>query len=206
MRKIIIIPLVALGLLILSIVIFTNPTKRNAPGGVEVDVVVVPKDAKVFANEKPIKTGENHLQSGSYTIKATKSGFKDAEEKIDIKDSPKKVVLLLAPQSKDAKIWAEHNESKYEEAEGEAGKAAQEAGKEFRRKNPIVAKLPHKNSLVAINYKLSPKDSQKVIVQVSAVNSIYRDYVIGLIYSWGYSPSDYEIEFVGFKNPLEVKQ
>lgn len=206
MRKIFILPLIVLALLLLGVAILNSTNKKSSSGGIEIIITTVPKGAKVFANEKPIKGGKGYLKPGSYTIKATKSGFKDAEEKIEIKDISKKVVLLLAPQSKDAKIWAEQNESKYAEAEGRAGEIAQEEGKEFRRKNPIVAKLPHKNPLVAINYKLSPKDSQKIIVQISAINSIYRDYAIGLIYSWGYSPSDYEIEFIGFNNPLGVNK
>lgn len=172
-------------------------------GKVAVTVNAVPADATITFNGTEVSPGTIYLTPGGYEIKATKEGFDDFSNAVQITESDKTVSIPLTPASDEAKKWAEENRSEYLELEAKSGIAAQEQGKDFREKNPIVSLLPYENLLYTIGYRADPADptGQSIIIEIDASEG-YRQQAIYQISQWGYDPTDFKINFRDYQNPF----
>ena len=81
-----------------------------------------------------------------------------------------------------------------------SGYELQKEGEELANNNPIVKFLPFRMPDYDIEYRMSEDD--KVIVDVYAGNSEFRNIAINTIKSWGIDPGDYQINFINYNNPL----
>lgn len=177
-------------------------TSNINKGKTIVKVSSVPPDAIIKFNDQNGKVGTNRLKPGQYKVTAYKSGFELATKEISVNNTEQQLSFLLTPVSESAKEWAKNNQSLLLNAEQAAGDAQQEEGEAFTEKNPLVGQLPYHSLLFNIDYKHSATDTSRAIIIIEAGDSIKRGLAISHIQNLGYQPSDYEIEFSGYKNPL----
>lgn len=182
----------------LSIVYALIVLDRN--DGLKLVINTLPEDANITINDKPGKRGSNPLPPGRYTIRVSKDGFSSNTEIIELKTEQKKLNISLTPTSAEAKEWAKKNNEKYMEFEKISGYELQKEGEELANNNPIVKFLPFRMPDYDIEYRMSEDD--KVIVDVYAGNSGFRNIAINTIKSWGIDPGDYQINFINYNNPL----
>lgn len=168
-----------------------------------VTISKVPSDAKLYVNGKEVSGERTNLANGTYVVTAKKDGFSDFTTTAVIDDDSKYIVVALAPESEDAKKWAEQNQNLYLEQESKAGKQAAEAGGAFAAKNPIVGVLPINNYTYNVGYKLDQRDTsgKSIIITVDAYEG-YRNAAIRSISELGFDPGDYNIEFDNYTNPF----
>jgi len=195
-RKILI--FLGLFLVVVLFITFILLGIRNT-SGVPVEVFVVPKNAKITINGNG-SGSKTRLEPGrEYVFSANAEGFNGAENRIFINEATT-VPLILEPISEEAKEYAQKNQKLYLEAEGIAGKQAQQKGVEFRENNPIVDNLPYSGGYYRIDYR---EQGDLLIILITADSAVGRQVAFEKIRSWGYEPHDYNIEFPGFVNPFE---
>lgn len=201
MRKNIVIAIsVIIFLIIISYVIYLA-IDRN--GKVAITVNVLPQDALVTFNGKDIGKGTVYVVPGTYSIKASKSGFADFTASEYLDHSGQIVTLLLDAQTVEAKKWMQDHQDTYAEFEGKAGEQANTRGDDFQKKNPITGILPYSNLIYTIGYKADPADpsGNSIIIEIDASDG-YRQSALFQITQWGYNPADFKINFRNYKNPF----
>lgn len=201
-RRVIVIFLAACATLLLIAIIFNQNRGDN-----NLKLITVPGGAKVaFTNEsgdiKETKRGGINLNSGKYSVVASKDGFKDTQTNVVVKGNDQTLVILLAPVSEEAVEWASKNQKAYTEAEKISGELNQQSGEEFRANNPIVSNLPHNSGYYRIDY--GQDEYNNVVLHVNADQPVGRRVAIEKIKSWGYEPHDFRIVFDDFVNPFDA--
>lgn len=189
---------ILVGLLFVGLII---QNIKSQAGKIPVTIYVVPKDAKITVDGNNAKAGKVFLTKDKHTIKAKKTGFKDTSETITLGEETRNVYLLLAADSSEALDWSKKHAGDYSKTEGLVGEETVQNGVQFQKTNPIVKLLPYHSLIFNIDYSLS-KDSNGVVLQIKAGNSIDRSLAIGQIRNWGYDPSDFEIVFTDYANPF----
>ena len=187
----------------IAVVVLIGLSVSSSKGKSPVKITVLPEYATVSINGKKTSGGTQKLKPGKYTFQATQAGFESAEEVLVIekKSQPKTVRLLLTPVSSAALTWASNNQDAYQQIESQSGLEAANDGENFIKTHPIASSLPYKNLIFNIDYAASNSiDGFKLIITASSATD--RQYALNQIKDWGYNPSDYEIEFTGFNNPL----
>ena len=196
-NKIIILTILLITLVgLISVVVIS----LRRPSGIAVQVTTVPKDAKIVANNKKIRNGTTYLEPGSYKVEISKKGFATIKSTIVINANRTYIQEALSPVSESAKAWAAKNNRLYMEFEGLAGKTAQKTGENFYKRNPIAYLLPIDKLVYKIGYLENEQGS--ITLTVHAVTPEQRTAALQQIRDWGYDPTDYEIEFVDYVNPL----
>lgn len=178
-------------------------TAIDKSGKIPVTITAVPSDTKVTLNGKEVTPGNSNLKPGTYTIKGTKEGFSEYTHTQHIDQENASIYVLLRPASQQATQWATDNQSLYLEAEGKAGREANERGEAFRDKNPIVNVLPYSNLLYTIGYRTDRSDpsGDSIIIEIDAAKG-YRNAAVEQIRSLGYDPSNFKINFRDYENPF----
>lgn len=189
---------------LLTMLLFFGTKFYLDKGKIVVRIRAIPADSEITINGKRGSSGSKKLVPGNYTFSATRGGFAKAESTITVtKESEDiNVRLLLTPVSEKAIKWASDHSDEYQELEAQAGEESAEQGEAFNEKYPITSRLPFKNLLFSINYTtLDTKNGFKILIEASTAKD--RQYAIRQIKNWGYDPSDYEIVFTNFNNPLD---
>lgn len=187
-------------------IIFIFLILRDNGNGLRVNLITVPDDMQLTfqgpnnTNYTSKGKGSIKLPIGSYDITATSDGFKEKKLKLVVKENDQKLVVLLEPESREAREWAQKNERKYLDAEKIAGEESQKAGEEFRNANPIISKLPYSQGFYRIDYG---QDGENIILYITADQPVGRVIAMSTIRDWGYEPADYDIRFYNFDNPFK---
>ncbi len=195
--------LVAIGLIvtiIIVIVVFSWALIKDTSRVNSIKVVVVPNDSSVVIDGKSGKAGVNNLNPGSHQVLVWKNGFSSQLKKIDLKDSIEVLYFGLVPQSSEALKWSEKNQTLYAEIESMSGEKISSDGEHFATKYPITKHLPFSNIFLRIDYRLNL--DQTITVEIRANSPTDRQYAVRQILNWGIQPGGYDIDFIGFKNPL----
>lgn len=171
--------------------------------GILVNINSVPGDISIIVNDKETKSSKLYLPPGTHTIEAKKEGFKTSSKTINIVygNDPVHLYFLMLPVSESATEWYNSNRNEYLKLEKIAGENDQAEGVAFSTNNPIVKLLPYRSLLFNIDYSLT-NDKKGIILHIKADNSTDRSLAISQIRNWGYDPSDFEILFTNFANPL----
>ena len=69
----------------------------------------------------------------------------------------------------------------------------------------ILEQLPYRSLIFNIDYGISEKNNDDIILYVEASSPIDRQYAIAQIKDWGFDPSLYSIVFSDFSNPLGLE-
>lgn len=192
---------ITLGLtLIVMVFLFLG---RNS-GKTKITFTTAPGTAKIFINGKINSSGKSiHVSPGKYEIAAESNGFSSAKKQVEVKGEDLEVFFALTPLTPAAQDYAANNPEEFLDAEGSAGQTTRQEGEDFEANNPIIKLLPYHSLLLNIDYRISSSDTKKVALIIDAYDSQNRNYALSLIRSWGYEPSDYEVEFLNFINVLQ---
>ncbi len=167
-----------------------------------VTIYKVPKDAKLYIEDRELKGDKVNLDNGIYEVTLAKDGFKTEESAVIIDDYTKYIAISLQPESKEAIRWYNKNQDAYLDLERFVYDQDNRDNKP--ESDPIIPYLPIKNYTYNIGYTMdeSDKSGRSVILTVDTSTG-YRNAAIRSIYELDLDPADYNIKFENYKNPFK---
>lgn len=192
------------GFLVVIFIAYNLILVMTRGGEIKVNINVLPDNAKVTINNKPHDKTVVYLSEGKYDFSASADGWKTDTQIINISKDNHQVYLLPDPESEDAKNWLEKNpkiQLKREELGGEKAAAQNQA---FLSKNPLLQYLPYSQESppFTIDYGPSPVRKNDIFLTVSGSSPNGRQAALDWIRQQGADPTDLDITFSGFVNPL----
>lgn len=171
-------------------------------GKFPVSVKVSPTQARVFIDDKELKSNLIYLKPGGHTFKASFSGFATSTQKINI-DKEKDVILSLDPISDEGRKYLEEHpgEQLYREAAGAAD--AQQATQETAKHSRLVNLLPFDGVVYLVDYETKKVNGKyQFQVGITADTPADRQSALKWIRSQGVDPSTVKIIFRDTGNPF----
>lgn len=171
-------------------------------GKVGLYVSTAPSSAVVKIGDATYGRGTQWIVPGSYPIEVSQDGFETVKRTIIVSSEKEQNVLAvsLVPKSDEAKKWAEQHEDEYKKNEQYGAIEASQNGKFLAKSSPITTKLPFKDPYFTIGYTID--DKQTVTLTIKTPSPRYRFYATEKIRELGYDPTDFQIEFTDFSNPV----
>lgn len=192
--------------LFLVITAWSTITYFSHLGKVDVYISTVPSDASVTFNSDHRGNGSQWMPAGNYSVTVKKDGFETQKQTVIVDENKKQnvVAISLVPKSAEATKWADQHQDQYKRNETYGSIEATVNGEYFTEKNPITTKLPYVDPYFTLGYV--SKNNQSVALTVETPSPRYRHFAIEKLRQMGYDPTDFEIIFKDFHNPLgEVK-
>lgn len=189
----------------LVLVILSTFVAISRIGKTSVTISVIPDDSSVYINNKKSNPGEHFLKSGTYTIVAKKSGFKDDKQVIFVEKESLDVGLVPEPNSKEAYKWLKNNPDLQYKREEMAGKMAALRGEYTIKESPIIESIPHTSveGPFSIDYGANKSEGTYAIyIKISDSTPEGRVAALQWIREQGEDPTNYHINYEDFKNPL----
>lgn len=198
-RKQIVLGIIGAFLLLVAFSVFTYVSRV---GKVGVTFSIVPGDAQLMLDGQGSGKGTQWLVPGTYTVKVQKDGFTSTERKVIVTNEKQHnvVAISLTPESNEAKQWADAHQQQYKDNEEFGSIEAQETGQYLRDKHPIISVLPYQDPYYKIAYTLN--NDQSITLTIDTPSPRYRYFAVQKIRELGYDPTDYNIDFKQFTNPL----
>jgi hypothetical protein len=193
------------ALLFALLVIYAAATAISHIGKVRLYVRTVPSDAVITVAGKQIGNGDFYTDPGTYKITVSRTGFATTSSDVIVTDKKDQNVFAtsLTPVSDDAKKWADKHQDDYTNNEQYGAMQAKQTGQYMQRQNPIIAQLPYQDPYYQIAYRTT--DNQNITLTITTPSPRYRYAAVQKIRDMGYDPTDFVIDFVDYKNPLEAK-
>lgn len=168
------------------------------------EIQVVPSDASIFINDKGAREGINRLKPGNYTVKAVYEGFKPEEKIVTLYDQQTSYVGFVLSDDGAALNWYQAHPEDEKKSEGISSRIFDETSKALTQSNPVFSKLPYDdlNGPFSINYGASKARKGGTVVSISFSTPKSRQKALQWIREQGSDPSDLEIRFDDFVNPL----
>lgn len=200
-----------LGAAVVCLVLYLLVLTFSRSGETKVEINVIPEDSLIYINGKQITETVTYLKPGEYEFSAKKDGFKEDKQKITIEDEDTVVELIPAPDSQEAFDFLENNPELQRQREVIGGKRANLAGSELEEETPLIALLPTDqldriNGLFSLDYGPSPVRENGVFIEVSSLSPKGRANAAKWIRERGTDPTDLEIRYVDFENPLAERE
>ncbi len=186
--------------LIIGIAVFTL---SNQVGKVGVTIDVLPSDAKITVDDKPIGTTA-YITPGVHTFKATKKGFRDATTVLSISESRNTVSLLLPANSVEAQIWY-NSYPDQQKVQSLSDKSANERGMTMHTRFPLIDKLPYIDigGPFAIDYGFTGTANADIYFTIHDSTPAGRIKALQWIKDKGFNPAELDIRYEEFINPLK---
>lgn len=190
--------------LFICLIVFGIYIAIDRVGKEKVSITVIPTDSQVYLDDKKINSGEIYLTEGTYTFTAKKDGFKSDSQVIKVVKGGVSVGLLPVPDSEEAKKWLENNPTLQTQREGIAGDMAALRGRYIEDQTPLIKELPYTdiNAPFSIDYGASPTRKYGVIIYISNSTPYGRQAALKWIRQQGSNPSDLEVYYNDFTNPI----
>lgn len=165
-----------------------------------VSLLISPDKAEItFDNQKATGSQVVHIKPGAYDFKASRSGFEDKTIHVEVKKgSPLKLVFALKPLTNEAAKEAQSS-SKISEIDKTTTDRLASEQKSLEKANPVIKKLPIKNLIYSIGYKMDPSRTNGVIVEIDAPEG-YRNAAINELKKQGFDPTTLNITFRDYAN------
>ncbi len=185
----------SVGVLLYGIIVYT--TRANTT---PVSLLISPDKAEIaFDNQKVTGSQVVHMKPGVYDFKASRNGFEDKTIRVEVKQgSPLKLVFALRPLTNEATKEAQSS-SKISEIDKTTTDRLASEQQELEKANPVIKKLPIKNLIYSIGYKMDPSRTNSVIVEIDAPEG-YRNAAINKIKEQGFDPATLNITFRNYAN------
>lgn len=173
-------------------------------GETKVRLVVVPNDSTVSVNNKVVKSRTLYLGQGEYTFSAKKDGWNTDTQSVRVGKEAVQVGLIPDPASEQAQQFLKDNPGVQLQREAIGGLRANAKGEELRGNNPIINSLPYSQDSppFTIDYGLSQERKGDVFLIVSDSSPNGREAAVDWVRQQGLDPTDVDIMFSGFTNPL----
>lgn len=187
------------------IVIIVSIIALQRIGKTEVNIEVIPGDAKVLINKKEAGSGTHYLKPGEYTFSATKPGFKEYSVKLTISNETENIGLVPEPNSQEAYDWLKENPDIQQDRESIGGEMSSRVGQEVEDTTPIIKDLPYIDEYApfAIDYGSDKSNANSSFLIISDSTPVGRVAALSWMADNGYDPTDFNIRFDDFINPIE---
>lgn len=201
-RRQIIVLVIALIIAIGGFVAYQIYITEQRQGKVQLTLKLLPQDATVTLNSsQTISPGTLYLKPGSYSIHAHKDGFDDFSNTLTVPNDTGIYNIQLLPASDDAKKWVADHQDLYLQTEQDGARSAAAITQSFQDANPIVKNLPYNDPYFSIGYTSS--DNKTIQLTITGVSAMYRYQAIQKIYSWGFNPADFKINYTNYVSQLK---
>lgn len=170
-----------------------------------VEIILTPEDMTLTIDGQNYRSGTAYIKPGTYGVKAEREGFETFEGTVTIgQPNTTSIDYVLTPVSEEAKKWKEDNIDLYLAQEGRSSVRSNEIGKQFAEQFPITTKLPFRNFIYSIGYRLQNVDnpSEGIIIEITAITGS-REAALNKIRELGFDPTNYEINFNNYENPFK---
>lgn len=194
---------IGVGVFVLIVIIIGIFFSVNRMGKVKVSIDVLPNDSTLFVNGKKVDKTV-YLEPGTYTFAAKKDGFVDATSVMVISEENNTVTLLPEAQSDEAIRWRERSADQAI-MESMGGKAADERGVSLRERYPLINSLPYEHvtdNFFSVHFGFEGDNNSSIYFIVGDANPAGRVDALNWIRSQNIEPTDLDIRFENFKNPL----
>lgn len=193
---------VAIIFIVLLIAIFGLVQLLQRSGKTAVGIQKMPRDTKIFINNKLTNGSTLYLEPGNYTLRGEKLGFESVSKTFKVSDensTPLKEFVILTPKSSEALLLVQENTKDYQKIEKAAEAYYSQQGQNNTDLYPIIKDLPYRGTLYNIDYYLDGGDFR---LQIKSSDALGRQVAIEKIKLMGYEPTDYTIEFLDLANPF----
>ena len=188
----------SLIILTYGIVIYTSRINT-----VPIFLLVSPNKAEITVeNKKIIGSQIIYLKPGTYDFKAFRDGFKSETIHVEVKkNKPLRIVFSLIPITQEA-IKELKSSSRGAEIDKITTDKLVDEKKALEDANPIIKKLPIKNLIYSIGYRVDPNIPNGIIVEIDTIEG-YRNAAINKIKEQGFDPSKLNIVFRNYANAFK---
>ena len=189
----------SLIILTYGIVIYTSRINM-----VPIFLLVSPNKAEITVeNKKIIGSQIIYLKPGTYDFKAFRDGFKSETIHVEVKkNKPLRIVFSLTPTTQEAIKELKSSSSKSAEIDKITTDKLVNEQKALEDANPIIKKLPIKNLIYSIGYRVDPNIPNGIIVEIDTIEG-YRNAAINKIKEQGFDPSKLNIVFRNYANAFK---
>lgn len=189
----------SLIILIYGIVIYTSRINT-----VPIFLLASPNKAEITVeNKKIIGSQIIYLKPGTYDFKAFRDGFKSETIHVEVKkNKPLRIVFSLIPTTQEAIKELKSSSSKSAEIDKITTDKLVKEQKALEDANPIIKKLPIKNLIYSIGYRVDPNIPNSIIVEIDTIEG-YRNAAINKIKEQGFDPSKLNIVFRNYANAFK---
>lgn len=174
-------------------------------GESKVTIRVIPEDSRVLVKNQPVSSKAIYLSAGNYTFSAEKDGFENDSQNHEVKKGEATIINLLPePTSPEAKQWLTDNPKIQLQREKMGGEKAALQGQEAIDKNPLLGALPYEDVTGPFEVDYGPSETRAgdTYLVISSLIPQGRTAAIDWLKSQGADPTDYEIRYHDFVNPL----
>lgn len=192
--------------LIILLAGFTALNSTKHKGATKVDIHVIPEDSLIKV-DGIVSNKVIYLKAGNHKLEATKAGWADAIQTIEIKANEKQqdVYLVPAPNSKDTSDWLDKNPSVQQQRETFGSINFEANSNQVSEKYPLVGKLPYIDRYFRIDYGVGIKSKDQTsstAIYIRASSPDNRRMALNWIRQQGFDPTDYETIFSNVTSPL----
>lgn len=175
-------------------------------GKTKVSINVSPSDSMISINNKPSSRGVKYLKPGKYTFTAKRDGFSDDTIALELQNISQEIQLIPSPITQAAFDFLKNNPKIQIEREALGAQRSEQTGQKITNTNPLISKLPYTDidGPFTIAYALTPSSDGTVDIIISDSSPEGRENAIKWIKSQGVDPSDLNLIFYDFQNPLLV--
>lgn len=192
--------------LVFIVIVFSLFIAISRVGKTKVTITAIPEDSQVTINKQSSQTGDVYLTPGKYVFSAKKDGFLADTQTIDINGGSSIVGLTPAPNSSQALKWLKDNPDIQRRREAIGGQNTDRVGQQATEITPIISLLPITNAQdqYSIDYGASKSRSGGSFILITSPFPDSRDKALQWIKDQGYDPTDLEIVYDNFSNPLKA--
>lgn len=194
-----------IGAVVALILLYGISSSISRAGKVAVEIKISPRDSIVRIDGKQSKAGKVYVEPGMHTFSGARENFKDDYQKIEVhKDNDLTVYLLPEADTEQAYNYLKDNPAVQRERERFGGLQANAKGIALREEIPLINSLPitwnHGLSSIGSGPSAEIEGGTAIIVQADATAD--RKAAVDWIKQQAANPSDLDIEFPDFVNPL----
>lgn len=173
-------------------------------GKTPVDVSVAPSDSQVYIDGEESKTGTVYMTPGRYIFTAVREDFKEDKQTVDVANKPTSVELLPTANTAAGRNYIRENVDVQAEIAAVYDKKASKEQKLLQDANPLLSMLPYTDieNYFSIDYGASETRKNGIELIVTNSTSEGRLNALKWIRQQGLDPTNFEIKFVDFDNPL----
>jgi len=206
-RQAIRLTVVIIVVFILFLIVNSIYTAISHSGKTKVTIEVLPT-SQIFVNGKKQAEGSNevlYLKPGEYTFTAKSKGFRDDTQKVTITKDPANVALTPEAASDEAFELLKNDPELQAKREQLGGMRASNTAQALTQQTPLIANLPVTDLYgpYKIDYGPSSDRSNGVFIEISDSSPEGRDKALKWIRQQGQDPTDLEIRYIDFNNPLK---
>jgi hypothetical protein len=173
-------------------------------GKTETTIDVAPVDASVTISGKKGVVGTNYLSPGKYEIIVKNPNYYEQKQTVVVGKEAKYVGIAMSPSNSETELAIANDSKLYLPREGIGGQLAQIRGSKIRSITPIINLLPYTDVAgpFSLDYGPSYLNGLGSFIEITDSSPDGRVNALKWIRSQGYNPTNLEIQFNDFQNPI----